>query len=503
MTKTSVIETKSGKIQGYSENGIEIFKGIPFAEPPIEDLRFSPPVKKKPWDGVFDATKYGPCAYQGFTRLEEWFEKLEPESEDCLNLNIWTPATDNEKRPVMFWIHGGAFMMGSGISPIYEGSTLAKRGNVVVVTINYRLGALGYLYIPGVAANAGQLDQIAALEWVRDNIEYFGGAPENVTIFGESAGGYAVVTLPAMPAANGLFQKVIAQSAPQISKEVSEKPTRTLMRMLKIKSGDIESLRKLPVETIIEAQNEFYTKNIRNIMAFKPLIDGDTLPKHPLKAFQDGDCSDIDFMIGSTLEEAKLFTEFDQNPNSMFNFNSENAIIAILGMFGMDKNKSRVLIDTYKEARAGKYPTEPKEIFSAMITDLIFRIPTVKLLEAQGAHQPNNYNYILTWKSPLSNGALGSAHAIDIPFVFGTYDNQFMNQFVGKGPEVQTLSEKIMDSWIAFAHTGNPNHTGLPQWPSYKIEKRATMFLGKECEVVNSAFDKERVAWSYIDFDFL
>jgi para-nitrobenzyl esterase len=139
MIKTSVIDSKCGKIQGYNENGVEIFKGIPFAEPPIGDLRFSPPVKKKPWDGILDATKYGPCAYQGFTRLEEWFEKLEPESEDCLNLNIWTPATDNEKRPVMFWIHGGAFMMGSGISPIYEGSALAKRGNVVVVTINYRL----------------------------------------------------------------------------------------------------------------------------------------------------------------------------------------------------------------------------------------------------------------------------------------------------------------------------------------------------------------------------
>ena len=166
----AIIETKSGKVQGYIENDVDVYKGIPYAEPPIGDLRFSPPVMKKPWDGVLKAKEYSPFAFQGYSMLEDYFGKNEPESEDCLYLNIWTPVADNEKRPVMFWIHGGAFITGGGGVPIYDGSVLAKRGDVVVVTINYRLGAFGYSYIPGVTANVGQMDQIAALEWVRDNI---------------------------------------------------------------------------------------------------------------------------------------------------------------------------------------------------------------------------------------------------------------------------------------------------------------------------------------------
>ncbi|GAH04588.1 unnamed protein product, partial [marine sediment metagenome] len=221
-------------------------------------------------------------------------------------LNIWTPVADDEKRPVMFWIHGGAFITGGGGVPIYDGSVLAKRGDVVVVTINYRLGAFGYSYIPGVTANVGQFDQIMALEWVRDNIEKFGGDPGNVTIFGESAGGYAVLTLSAMPAANGLFHRVIAQSAPFINPKVTEKHTKGLMRMLKLK-GDIDAFRKTPPEEIIDVQNK-YLEKINSAMEFRPLIDGESLPIHPLKVFQNGDCSNIDFMIGSNLDEAKMFT---------------------------------------------------------------------------------------------------------------------------------------------------------------------------------------------------
>ncbi|MFX1477553.1 MAG: carboxylesterase/lipase family protein, partial [Promethearchaeota archaeon] len=311
MEVMAVIETKSGKVQGYSEKGIEVYKGIPFAEPPIGDLRFLPPVPKKPWDGILDATKYGPCSFQGFTQLEEWFGKLEPESEDCLTLNIWTPAADDEKRPVLFWVHGGAFIMGGGTHEFYEGLALVKRGNVVVVTFNYRLGVLGFSYIPDITINAGILDQALALRWVYDNIGKFGGDPENITIFGESAGGYSVLTLPVIPQAKGLIRRVIAQSAPAIDPEVSDKNTRSVMRKLKLKKGDIESFRKIPPEKIIEAQNEFMGTDPNNLMAFRPLIDGKTIPKHPLKAFQEGDLKNIDFMIGTNLDEAKLFTYLD------------------------------------------------------------------------------------------------------------------------------------------------------------------------------------------------
>ncbi|MFX1363831.1 MAG: carboxylesterase/lipase family protein [Promethearchaeota archaeon] len=493
MEVMAIIESKSGKVQGYTDNGVEIFKGIPYAEPPIGDLRFKPPIPKKTWDGVFDAKKYGACAFQGYTPLEEWWGKLEPESEDCLTLNIWTPSADNGKRPVMVWIHGGSFIIGSGKDAFYEGSKLANRGNVVVVTINYRLGAFGYLYIPGVTANVGQFDQIAALKWIRDNIEAFGGDPNNVTIFGESAGAYAVTTLPTMPAAKGLFHRVIAQSTPAFNPEISEKSTKGLMRLLKLKRGDIDTLRKIPPEKIIEAQNTYMAKNPTDLLAFRPLIDGDTIPKHPLKAFQNGECKDIDLMIGSNLDEAKLFTALDPNINKMMESGAENALIGFLTTFSIDNIRSKEIIDIYKKARMGKLSNEPIELFNALFTDISFRISTIRLLEAQRKHQPNTYNYLFTMESP--NKALGSPHIIEIPFVFNTFDAPNAEEFAGKGPDVEQLSEKIMDAWISFAHTGNPNHDDLPEWPSYDVKNRATMFLGKECKIVNKAFDKEREAW--------
>ena len=494
MNKTAIIETRAGKIEGYTEDGLEIFKGIPYAEPPIGDLRFRQPIAKKSWDNVLDATKYGHCAFQAYSQLEEWFGKLQPESEDCLNLNIWTPSADNKKRPVMFWIHGGAFTIGGGIDPLYDGSALAKRGDVVVVTINYRLGMFGYLYVPGKTINVGQFDQILALEWVRDNIEAFGGDPNNVTIFGESAGGYAVVTLSAMPAAKGLFQKVIAQSAPFIDPNINDITTKKLLRKFGLKRGDIDGLREIPPEKIIEGQNKYFEENPREILALRPLIDGDTIPIHPLKAFQNGECKHLNFMIGTTLEEFKLFAALDPAAFNMSDAQSERLLLGYLGGLGVDNKKGKEIIEAYREAREGKYSTDPKEIMMALITDVAFRISTIRLLEAQNLHQPNTYNYMFTWQTPALDGILGACHALELPFVFGNLDLPYMDKFVGKNPN-KTLNENIMDAWIAFARTGNPNHNNIPEWASYDVEKRTTMFFGDECKAVNAAFDKERAAW--------
>ena len=493
MKKTEVIETKSGKIHGYCENGLEIFKGLPYAEPPVGELRLHPPVAKEPWNDVLSATEYGPCSFQGYSQLEEWFGKPQPESEDCLNLNIWTPATDNKKRPVMFWIHGGAFTIGTGKDPMYDGSSLAKK-DVVVVTINYRLGVLGYLHIPGETINVGQFDQILALKWVHDNIELFGGDPDNVTIFGESAGGYAVVTLSAMPAAKGLFRRVIAQSAPFISPEVNSKVTKGIMRQMSLKKDDIAGLRKLSPEKIIDAQNKYFEKNPTDILALRPLIDGDTIPVHPLKALRNGECSHLDFMIGTNEDEFKLFSALDPNLANVNGDAAENLLIGYLGALGIDANRSKKMLNTYKEARLGKFSTETKELMSALITDSIFRISTVRLLEAQKIHQPNTYNYMFTWKSSAFDGSLGACHALELPFVFGSLDLPLMDGFVGKNPNKE-LSEKMMDAWIAFARTGNPNHEAIPEWPAYDVDKRPTMIFGNECEVANAVFDKEREAW--------
>ncbi|MFX1488072.1 MAG: carboxylesterase family protein, partial [Promethearchaeota archaeon] len=278
--------------------------------------------------------------------------------------------------------------------------------------------------------------------------------------------------------------------------EVSDKNTRSVMRKLKLKKGDIESFRKIPPEKIIEAQNEFMGTDPNNLMAFRPLIDGKTIPKHPLKAFQDGDLKNIDFMIGTNLDEAKLFTYLDPGFNEMIKSQGENAILGVLGMSGIEINKSKEILEIYKKARKDKLSIEPMDLLDAVITDSLFRIPTIRFLEAQSKYQPNTFNYLFNFQCPQFDGALGCPHSIELPFVFNTINATGIPEFIGKGPDIVSLSEKMMDTWIAFAHNGNPNHDGIPEWPSYDSETRATMFLGKECKIVNAAFDKERQAWN-------
>jgi len=492
MEKSNIIETKTGKIQGYKEEGLEIFKGLPFAEPPIGKLRFSPPVSKQSWDGVLNTTEYGPCSFQGHSELEQYLGKLEPESEDCLSLNIWTPAADGGKRPVMFWIHGGAFMMGGGTDPMYDGSALALRGDIVVVTINYRLGSFGFLFSKGIPPNLGSQDQLMALKWVNENIGSFGGDPANITIFGESAGGYSVLALCTMSNAKGFFRRVIAQSAPYIDTNVSNKISKKILRKLRIKEGDIDSLREVPPEKIIDAQNQVTASEPTDVMALRPLIIEDTFPKHPLKTFLNGECANIDFMIGTNLEEFKLYTAMEPF-KSMIGSEVEKLLVGFMGMMGIETKKCEEIIKTYKEAREGKYSTEQIEVFTAVVTDFVFRIPTIRLLEAQKSHQPNTYNYLFSWPSPGLDGILGACHSLEIPFVYGTLNSPKLKEFVSGAPK--ELSEKMMDAWISFAKTGNPNHGNIPNWPAYDIETRATMIFDEECKVGNRLFDRERVAW--------
>ena len=484
----TVVEVNCGKIKGYTENELLVFKGIPYAEPPIGDLRFNPPQAKKPWDGVLDTTEFGPCAFQGYTALEGVTGKLQPESEDCLTLNIWTPAVDNKKRPVMFWIHGGGFLFGGSRSPAYDGSNLAKRGDIVIVTINYRLGAFGYLFIPGVTANAGQLDQVLALQWVNDNIAKFGGDPNNITIFGESAGAYSVITLTAMPAAKGLFRRVIAESMPFIDPKVTKKPTKQLMRTLGVNTGDIDALRKVAPEEIIKAQNEI-TK--QGGLAFRPIIDGDTIPIHPLIMMKEGKCKDIDLLMGTNLNEAKLFTSLDPNLRKI---DDEKAIMFYLGAMGINSENAQKVINAYKEARAGVLSNEPKELLDAIATDLMFRVATLQILEAQSKYQPNTYNYLFTWETSIYDGMFGSCHALELPFVFNTFEDPGMKALVGNASDIETLCESMMDAWLSFARTGNPNHKGIPKWPTYEKNNRLTLVFGNEIKIANELFEKERKA---------
>jgi para-nitrobenzyl esterase len=503
MKKTEIIETKSGKVQGYIKNGINIFKGIPYAASPVGSLRFNPPVQKEPWSHLLDATKYGPHIFQGYTALEAMFGKPEWESEeDCLTLNIWTPETDNLKRPVMVWIHGGAFIMGGGANPIYDGSALAQRGNLVIITLNYRLGALGFLTTPSAPANVGMLDQIAALKWVQDNIESFGGDPENVTIFGESAGGISVITLMAMPVAKGLFHRVIAQSAPILNPKKPKMSTKNLFAELNIKEGDIQSLREISPEIIIKAQNKVLARaekeGTSELMDFRPSIDGETLPKHPLEALRKGAGKDIDLLIGCNEHEFKLFTGFDPQFQKMKEDNIPGFISTLLGSMDIDKARSTQILSVYKDTMKGVSSTNPIEIIDAIGTDFIFRIPEIRFIEAHHNYASNIYNYLFTWPSPAFKGKLGCCHIMEIPFVFGTLDLPKADLFFGKGSDADTLSAKVMDSWIAFASNGNPNHEKIPKWATYDIQHRATMVLGKEIKAIEKYRDRERAAWDVL-----
>lgn len=495
-----IVETNAGKVQGYTKRDVNVFKGIPYAEPPVGDLRFSPPVPKEPWSGELDATKIGPAAIQGFSQLEEYFGLKVQESEaDCLTLNIWTPAMDDAKRPVMFWIHGGAFIAGSGTFPLYYGYALAKRGDVVVVTINYRLGAFGYLFVPGVIANIGQLDQILALKWVRDNIETFGGDADNVTIFGESAGGMACMTLLGMPTAKGLFHRAIPQSGPlAFDPAAGERYSKQIFIELGLETGDIDALRKEPVEKITKAQNKINEKmKLTEILPFSPRIDPKTFPEHPLEVIKKGRGKDIELLIGTTRDEYKLFTVMAPQLRNLEEIGLFKIVRSVLRYFGKGEDRAKQLIKVYKDHREG-LSTKPKDMLDAIATDLTFRMPAIRFADAYSAHETDTYHYVFTWTSPAFKGRLGACHGIELPFVFGTHKLFGMDVFAGKGAEVNALSENTMDSWITFARTGDPNHEGIPKWPSYNRETRSTMMIGREFKVVNAAFDMERTAWDGI-----
>lgn len=501
MKKTKIIEIKSGSLQGYFDKGIEIYKGIPYAEPPVGELRFNAPKPKESWNGVLKAIEFGPMAPQPpshFTQLPP-----PPQSEEkCLTLNIWTPGTDDKKRPVMFWIHGGSYKTGSAHN--YSGTPLAKRGNVVVVIINYRLGPLGFLYLPDApnfSANVGLLDQIEAIKWVKENIQHFGGDPRNITLFGESAGAGSICCLLGIPTARGLFNRIIPQSGStsplgyQTGRAIAT--AKRLFSLLGIEEDDLDSLRKIPAEKIIIAQTKMDQEVLEGgtafVLGYSPIIDGKVMQKHPLKAIQEGETKNIEVLHGTNKDEIRLWELWYPGvKNSEEVFNRLNLMMKPMGQ---TEEKVREIIDIYSETRR-----DPTEILNAIITDTFFRIPSILLAEMQSKNQPDTYMYMFTYPSPIRNGSLGSIHAIEIPFVFGTLDmppNLDFKPFPPSNTETEGISAKMMDSWISFARNGNPNHNEIPKWPQYK-NHRATMIFGKELKVENDPYGKERSVWDDI-----
>ena len=492
----TIVETTTGAVEGRNKDGIFEFRGIPYAAPPVGALRFRPPQPAEPWAGVRDASRFGPTAPQNLGAMEQLFAAApQPMDEDCLTLNIWTPACDDGKRPVMVWIHGGAFLFGTGATPWYDGRSFAS-DDVVLVTINYRLGAFGFLHVDG-QGNNGILDQVAALEWVRDNIAAFGGDPDNVTAFGESAGAMSVGTLLGLPAAKGLFVKAIPESgaahSPRPAAEAEVLANRFLGE-LGIGPGPnaVDRLREVPMQTLLDVQAKIVEKEMGSSghgLPFTPVVDGVVLPEPPIDAIGKGQAAGVTVLIGTTRDEWKLFTMMDPLIASLDDEGAAKRVGAMI----RNPSAAHGLIAHY---RASRPDAATSDLWSAVGTDVIFRIPAIRLAEKQSALGNDVFMYRFDYATPVFGGVLGACHALEIPFVFESLDAGG-EMFVGPlNDDIRTLATRIHRAWVSFASTGRPAADGLPEWPRYTSDRRATMLFDFNPTVVDDPDGADREAWA-------
>ncbi|MBN2243434.1 MAG: carboxylesterase/lipase family protein [Acidobacteria bacterium] len=497
-----LVRTAYGRVEGNCEDGQYVFRGIPYAAAPAGRLRWHAPQPPEPWNGVRPAREFGPVAPQnplpGMEAMAD-FAVTEPQDEDCLYLNIWTPGTGRARCPVMVWIHGGAFIVGSGSQEMFRGNTLVPGGDVVLVTINYRMGALGFLNLEEITQGRipatgceGLLDQITALDWIRENIEAFGGDPDNVTVFGESAGAMSIGNLLGMPAAEGKFRKAILESGGaatvgtlQDGVAVAEQ----FLQILQVKGTDSDALLALTVPRILEAQQKLaalLNEKDGRLTPFQPVVDGTVMPEVPIHAIEKGSAKGIPVLAGTNLDEFRLFNALDRNFGNMDEAGMARRLEAIIPperVPGFTATYGRALKQRGADPVAG-------DILTAIQSDYMFRIPVLRLVEAQCRNGRPAFNYLFTWKSPLMKGKLGACHTLEIGFVFGNYDERFH----GAGPDAAALSRKMQDAWIAFARTGNPGCESLGAWEPYG-DRRNVMVLDKECRLETAPYEQERRVW--------
>jgi para-nitrobenzyl esterase len=490
-----IVETTAGAVRGSAGEGVATFKGLRYAAPPLGERRFAAPLPVDPWDGVVDALAFGPSCPQPEARPDGWMGE-DATDEDCLYLNVFTPAPDDGARPVMVWFHGGGYTLGSGSWPLYDGSNLARRGDVVVVTVNHRLGVFGYLQLAhldpaeGAAGNAGILDLVAALEWVRDNVARFGGDPANVTIFGESGGGAKVCSMLAMPAARGLFHRGVVQSGPSMyltPPDDAAARTAKVLGELGLPSDDpgaaVAGLRSVTADGLLAAQLAV-AGAVRGPMGggFGPVLDGVHLTVHPGKAVQSGEAPDVPLMIGTTFDEATLFMAGEpalRDPSLM----SDADLEARARMFG---DRAETLLAAY---RASRPEATPIDLLVAMQTDAVMRMPSIRLAERKlaGGRAPV-WMYLFTWAA----GPLRSGHGYELPFVFHNVHEPVLHPSETR----QQLADRMSGAWLAFARYGDPNHDGLADWPPYDLDARPTMIFDRgTCRVEDDPWGDERLAW--------
>ena len=508
-TKFVVAETAFGKIRGVDNNGIRIFKGIPYGANTAGANRFMPPAEPGDWSGVRDALAYGHSAPQGDPdalppppgALTISGENLPAEGEDCLVLNVWTPAVgpaayNGHKRPVMFWCHGGGFATGSGSSPDNDGTNLARRGDVVVVTINHRLNVLGFANLSefskdfAASGDAGMLDIVQALKWVRANISEFGGDPNTVTIFGQSGGGRKVETLLAMPSAKGLFHRAIVESGAAVKvvdRDVAVRNAEQLLAKLGVDRKNVRALQKLPVEKIMAAYFAVLKENPDvdpSFGGFSPTVDGKILPQHPFYPKASPVSADVPVMIGCTRTEMTLFSLNDTTAFSLKDADMRKRVGDVLG------DRAPAMVDLYQKLNPG---ASPSDIYFLIASDCRYGAPTMIAAQRRAAlGKAPVYLYYFTWETPVQGGRLKSPHTMEIPFAF---DNvKISERMTGGGADAMALADKVSDAWIAFARTGDPNTPKLPHWPTYDAKDRATMVINNVSKVVNDPLREQRLA---------
>jgi para-nitrobenzyl esterase len=503
-----VVTTRSGRLEGRERRGVLCFRGIPYAQAPRGALRWRAPQPPPPWNGVREAHRFGPSAPQAAPMV--WVIRAllggeDRQSQDCLHLNVFTPAADRRRRPVMVWIHGGAFVLGSGSSGLYDGSQLARRGDLVVVTLNYRLGALGFLdatsLVPGGVANAGLRDQIAALAWVRDNIEQFGGDPENVTIFGESAGGMSVGTLIGTPAAQGLFRRAICQSGAAHNVSSRQRARQIAELFVRELGGrDVAALERAPTLTVLAAQRDTAVRLgiAQGDLPWQPSVDGDLLPVAPLDAIAAGIAQGVPVLVGTNRDEWRLFMLGDRKGRALDEAGLRRRIArALPGEAPGGRPLADRAVDVYR-GLDGRRLDSPRDRWEAFQGDRVFHHPAHRLAEAQSAHAPT-FAYRFDWAPPGLRGALGACHAIEIPFVFGSLRDPALRALIPYAPRARALSARMQRAWIEFAHAGDPRHDGLREWPVYDAAERATLRLAPRTRVLPAPYADAVAFWSGVE----
>lgn len=497
-----VAETRHGKVRGALSDGINVFKGIPYGAPTSGANRFRKPQPPQPWSGVRDALAYPNMAPQPPAPVRGLFASwTDPTtiSEDCLGLNVWTPALrDGGRRPVMVWFHGGDFASLSGSRSVFDGTRLARRGDVVVVTVNHRLNAFGFLYLGELlpefadAANAGMLDLLAALEWVRDNIAEFGGDPSNVTIFGQSGGGGKVSTMMAMPAGKGLFHRAIIQSGTYarnahleaMSADAATKHARTLLAALDLAPSDARKLLELPMDALIEGIVKAAQAKERAV--WRPVADGKNLPAGPSWPSAPEVSADVPLMIGSTATEMSMLMGTPRP--DLFDLDDAGLRKRLSVWFAPEKMDE--VIATFRR----KAPdATPGRLYFDISTAVVFRRGAWRHADLKAAQgKAPVWLYEIDWVTPVDGGKWGSPHSMEHPFVF---DNVALSaSMVGESVgEPQKLADQISPTWIAFARTGNPNNPAIPHWPAYTVPERTTMVFDTQSKAETLFREDERL----------